>query len=72
MECGKMHRSMNIQKQTLIPIKTLKHFTMFYDLTNSQVLIKRQDFLTIEKNEIFPVMRGLVSAIQRFYRKHAK
>jgi hypothetical protein len=54
----------------MIPIKTLKHFSMSYDPDNKQVLIEKDKiFFTIEKNEIFPVLRGLVSAVQRFHRK---
>jgi hypothetical protein len=64
---------MNIQAQELIQIKRLKKFTMYFDVVNKQVLIEKDKvFFTIEKNEIFPVLRGLVSAIQRFHRKHEK
>ena len=54
----------------MIPIKTLKHFTMFYDPDSKQVLIEKDKvYFAIEKNEVFPILRGLVSAVQRFHRK---
>jgi len=56
--------------EELIPVKTLKHFSMFYDKVNKQVLIEKDKVtFAIEKNEVFPVLRGLVSATQRFYRR---
>jgi len=64
---------MKTQEQILVPIKTLKKFVMYFDLTNHQILIEKDKvFFTIEKNEIFPVMRGLISAIQRYHRKKIK
>jgi hypothetical protein len=62
---------MNIQAQELIQIKRLKKFTMYFDVVNKQVLIEKDKvFFTIEKNEIFPVLRGIVSSTQRFWRKN--
>lgn len=64
---------MNVQEQILIPIKKLKHFSMYYDFTNQQILIEKEKvYFTIERGEIFPVLRGLISATQRFYRKNVK
>ena len=61
---------LNIIKTHMIPIKTLKHFTMVYDPISKQVLIEKDKiYFAIEKNEIFPVIRGLISATQRFYRR---
>ena len=62
-----------MDSQVLVPIKELKHFSMFYDLNNKQVLIEKDRvFFTIEKNEIFPVMRGLISATQKYWRRKLK
>jgi hypothetical protein len=64
---------MKLEEKLLVPIKTLKKFTMYYDVLNHQVLIEKDKiFFTIEKNEIFPVLRGLVSAIQRYHRRKVK
>jgi len=61
---------LNIIKTHMIPIKTLKHFTMLFDPDSKQVLIEKDKiYFAIEKNEIFPVIRGLISATQRFYRR---
>jgi hypothetical protein len=57
----------------LVPIKTLKKLKMLYDLDNHQVLIEKDKiYFTIEKNEIFPVIRGLVSCVQRYWRRKIK
>ena len=64
---------MKIVETNLISIKTLKGLRMYYDVDNKEVLIEKDGiFFSIKKNEIFPVVRGMVSAIQRFYRKHIK
>ncbi len=53
-----------------IQIKKLKHLDMFYDETFHEILIRKDGIsFAISKNEIFPVLRGLVSATQRFYRR---
>lgn len=57
----------------MIPIKKLKHLTMFYDLEHRQVLIEKDKiYFTIENNELYPIKRGLESAAQRFWRKKVK
>lgn len=47
---------------------------MYYDVNNDEVLFEKDKVLfALKKNEIFPALRGLVSGIQRFYRrKHKK
>lgn len=43
---------------------------MYYDPANKQILIEKDKiYFVIEKNEAFPIMRGVFSAIQRFYRR---
>ena len=65
---------MEIKNATLIQIKNLVHLKMYYDVNNDEVIFEKDKVLfALKKNEIFPALRGLVSGIQRFYRrKHKK
>lgn len=54
----------------MIQIKKLKGFTMMFDPEHHQVLIEKDKvYFTIEKNEIFPICRGIFSVIQKFWRR---
>lgn len=60
-----------VSHEQLIQIKRLKHLEMFFLESNGSIIIKndRGEKITLSKSEIFPVLRGLVSATQRFYRR---
>lgn len=61
---------MIIKNRELITIKVLKNLVMYYDTTNHEIVLgKDGETFTIAKSEIFPVLRGIVSATQRFYRR---
>jgi hypothetical protein len=55
---------------TLIRIKELKDLNMYYEIETKGIWLgSPEDKFFIPKNKIFPVLRGLISATQRFYRK---
>jgi len=56
--------------QNLIKVKQTKSLRMYYDFENRELLFEKDKvFFTLKKNEIFPALRGIISTIQRFYRR---
>jgi hypothetical protein len=61
---------MEIKHQELIQVKSTKNLKMYYDIINHELLFEKDNvFFSLSKNEIYPALRGMVSALQRFYRK---
>jgi len=62
------------KQQELVQIKNLVHLKMYYDVGNDEILFEKDNvYFALTKSEIFPALRGLISGIQRFYkRKHKK
>jgi len=61
---------MEIKTQNFIQVKQTKNLRMYYDPENKELLFEKDNvFFTLKRNEIFPALRGIVSSIQRFYRK---
>jgi len=61
---------MQTKTQNLIQVKQTKSLRMYYDLENKELLFEKDGvFFTLKKNEIFPALRGIISTVQRFYRK---
>jgi hypothetical protein len=61
---------MNIQNQALIQIKKIKSLAIYFDMKSRELLIEKDKvFFTLKRNEIFPVLRGIIGAVQRFYRR---
>lgn len=53
--------------QNLVEFKRLKNLTYHWDKENKELLFERDKrFFAIYKNEIFPTIRALTSATQRF------
>jgi len=64
---------------TLIQVKDTKRIDIYHELDTGNVLIELKDDegtivnrLTIPNNNVFSVLRGLISDRQRFHRKHVK
>ena len=61
------------KQQELVQVKSLKNLSMYYDPANHELLFYKDNvYFTLAKSEIFPALRGIVSAIQRFYRRKTK
>jgi len=65
---------MKINTQHLQEIKNLKGYRMYYDLDSHQILQERGGVFWViaNKGEAHSVMRGLITADQRFYRRKHK
>lgn len=70
---------MKVKEETVIEIKNLKSLQMLWSVNDEMLTILTKgtdgtyfESLTLNKKQIFPVIRGLVSATQRFYRKPIK
>ena len=63
-------RTLKNMEETWIKIKNLKDLNMYYSVETKGIWLGNPtDKFFIPKNKIFPVLRGLISATQRFYRK---
>jgi hypothetical protein len=64
---------METKTQNLIQVKQTKSLRMYYDLENKELLFEKDNvFFTLKKNEVFPVLRGIISCVQRFYRREVR
>ncbi len=67
---------MIIKEQNLVLIgRPLKNYSLYYDPLNNEIIQERDGlfFMIAGKNEQYSLLRKLVAAIQKYYRKkHVK
>ena len=60
----------NITDEIIVKVKKTKTLKMYYDTENKEILFEKDGiYFSLKRNEIFPALRGIISAIQRFYRR---